>query len=337
MTLFTAAMHSPRQCLVTGGTGFIGRYVVRALLARGDHVRLLCRDEDMARALFGEHIPIQSGTLFRPGDLQGIDTVIHLAGVYRFGRRSTKLMEQVNVAGTEAILAAAWGVRVERFVHVSSSGILSNDHAPITERDFPAHVSTRLPYRHSKWQAEQAALRWAAKGLPVTMASPTSPLGAEDVTPTPTGRMIVDFLAGKVPFAGPTVINFIDVAELAAGILAVTERGRVGERYILGAHDLWHAEFLRLLAENTGRSAPTVTLPWWVVGLGGVIGDLFGSDRLCWETAVHCRKRQPFDLRKAKEELGWSARVPVEESSRAAIAWYELDSQAQRVTVSAVG
>jgi dihydroflavonol-4-reductase len=170
---------------------------------------------------------------------------------------------------------------------------------------------------------EQAALEFAQRGLPVVIASPTSPLGPGDDAPTPTGQIVQDFLAGKFPFAGPPLLNFVDVTELAAGILAVGDRGRIGERYILGGHSVWHAEFLRLLGRLTGLPAPRVTLPVWAVTAGGAIGELLGSERLNWETAVHCRKRQPFDLRKAREELGWEARVPLEDCARAAVEWFQ--------------
>jgi dihydroflavonol-4-reductase len=310
--------------LVTGGTGFIGRHVVTRLLDRGAKLRLFCRDAAKARRLFGERVEVVIGDLAQlPADVcRGCASVVHVAGGYAFGRRHAAQMVAANVTGTRALLEAAWQARVEKFVHISSSGMLTNDRQPITERDFPTAVGERLPYRRTKWLGEQAALEYAARGLPVMVASPTSPLGPGDEVPTPTGQVVRDFLAGKFPFAGPPMLNFVDVGELADGIIAVGERGRSGERYILGGHSLWHAEFLRLLGRITGLPAPRFTLPVWAVTLGGAVGELIGSERLCWETAVHCRKRQPFDLSKACVELGWEARVPLEVSARAAVHWF---------------
>lgn len=308
-------MFAGSQCLVTGGTGFIGRYVVRRLVTLGAKVRVSCRSREKAQRLFGDTVEI--------GDsCRGIETVFHLAGVYQFGRRSTAKMFAANVHGTENLLEAAWDARVERFVHISSSGVLTCNGAPITEKSFPLYVSPREPYRHTKWLGELAALNAARRGLPVTIASPTSPLGAEDETPTPTGRIVADFVAGNFPFSTRTALNFVDVTELADGILTLAERGRTGERYILGHHNTWLTDFLQVLERCCDRPAPRRELPWPVIAAAAGIGEAVGASRVCWETARGARKRQFFDLRKATEELGWQAQVPIETSARAAVAWF---------------
>jgi dihydroflavonol-4-reductase len=303
------------QCLVSGGTGFIGRYVVRRLLARGAKVRLACRCPEKARRLFGDTVELRA-------DCRGVDIVFHLAGVYRFGRPFAAAMLEANVRLTEQLLEAARAARVERFVHLSSSGVLGANGALITERDFPAHVSPREPYRRSKWLGELAALSAARRGLPVVVGSPTAPLGAEDEAPTPTGRIVRDFVAGRFPFSTRTAINFVDVGELADGILALAERGRIGERYILGHHNVWLTDFLRLLETCAGRPAPRRELPWPLIAAAAGLGELIGASRLCWETARGARKQQFFDLRKASDELGWRAHLPLETSARAAVAWF---------------
>ncbi len=308
------------QCLVTGGTGFIGRYVVRKLLAHGANVRLACRSAEKARRLFGDTVELGESC-------RGVDVVFHLAGVYRFGRRSAAAMLETNVRFTERLLEAAWDARVERFVHVSSSGVLAARGGPITERDFPDAVSPREPYRRTKWLGELAALAAARRGLPVAIASPTAPLGAEDETPTPTGRIVRDFVAGKFPFSTRTAINFVDVGELADGIVALAERGRTGERYILGHHNVWLTDLLRVLAECAGRPAPRRELPWPVIAVAAGVGELVGASRLCWETARGARKRQFFDLRKAADELGWRAHLPLETSARTAVAWFRRQDE----------
>ncbi len=312
-----------KQCWVTGGTGFIGRHLVRALLRAGARVQLCCRDARKARELFADAVTVTAGDLREPVVIRDAEIVFHVGARYAFGRRHRQEMEEVNVAGTARVLEAAWRARVERCLFVSSASVLANRQAPITERDYPAQVPVTQPYRRSKWLAEKACLEFAARGLPVVIANPTSPLGPEDEAPTPTGRMLVDFLERRFPAAARTMLNFVSVPELAEGLIAAAGRGRVGERYILAHHNVWLLEFLQLLGTITGQPAPRVTVPWPVLGFGGLIGEVTGSDRLCRETAWHCLKRQPFDARKAAGELGWQPRVPLEHSVRAAVAWFQ--------------
>jgi dihydroflavonol-4-reductase len=309
-------MWSQAQCLVTGGTGFIGRYVVRALLERGAKVRLLVRSPEKAHRLFGNQVEFGN-------ECRGINVVFHLAGTYRFGRRAAGEMFETNVRFTERLLDSAWRAHVERFVHISSSGVLSSNGVLITESSFPRDVSPREPYRHTKWLGELAALAMAKRGLPVVIGSPTAPLGAEDEVPTPTGRIVRDFVAGKFPFSTRTAINFVDVAELADGILALAEHGRIGERYILGHHNIWLTDFLQILERCANRPAPRRELPWPVIAAAGSIGELAGTSRVCWETARGARKRQFFDLRKATDELAWQPHRLLEASAREAVNWFE--------------
>jgi len=319
-------MFESTQFLITGGTGFIGRYVVRSLLRRSARVRLLCRDEAKARRLFGDQVETMSGDLLQPVCCQqacrGQQTVIHLGGLYRFGRRHRSLLEATNQRGTENILQAAWNHRIERFIHVSSSVVLQSGNGLITEDDFPKCVAGGQHYRRSKWLGERAALDWARHGLPVVIASPAAPLGPEDEAPTPTGQIVLDFLRGRFPFSTRTRLNIIHVGELADGIVAVTEHGCHGERYLLGHHDVTLNELLRLLAECTGKNAPRVCLPWGVIALGGTIGEAAGSDRLCWETAAHARRRARCSFRKAADELGWQPSRPPQLTVREAVDWF---------------
>ncbi len=301
----------------------MGRHLVRALLAQGASVELLCRTPRKARELFGEAATIQSGDLREPVTIADAAIVFHLGAIYVFGRRARREMEAVNVAGTEHVLAAAWKARVEKVVFISSSSVLANHRAPITERDVPASVPASQQYRRSKWLAEKICLDYAARGLPVVIVNPNSPLGPEDELPTPTGRMVLDFLHKGFPAAARTTLNFIDVRELAEGLIAAAMHGRNGERYILAHHNVWLMEFLQLLARITGRPAPRFTAPWPLLALGGLAGELTGSDRLCWETAWHCLKRTPFDGRKATVELGWQPARSLEASARDAVAWFQ--------------
>jgi len=316
-------MRKGTQCWVTGGTGFIGRHLVRTLLRAGARVHLLCRDARKARELFADAVTITRGDLREPVVIRDAEWVFHVGARYAFGRRYRREMEEVNVAATVRLLDAARRARVERFLFVSSASVLANRRAPITERDFPNHVPVAQAYRRSKWLAERACQEFAARGLPVVIANPTSPLGPEDEAPTPTGRMMVDFLQRRFPAAAHTRLNFVNVRELAEGLVAAAERGRVGERYLLAHHDVWLLDFLRLLGTITGRPAPRWTVPWPVLAVGGLIGEWTNSNRLCRETAWHCLKHQPFDARKAAAELGWQPRIPLEQSARAAVAWFQ--------------
>ncbi|MCX6897723.1 MAG: NAD-dependent epimerase/dehydratase family protein [Verrucomicrobia bacterium] len=333
MSRYSAGVFVRRQFLVTGGTGFIGRHVVWRLVNQGVPVRVLSRSTEKANALFGNRVEIVHGDLLDAASLRsackGVHTIIHAGGVYRFGRHHRRELFDTNVCGSGNLLEAAWVSRIERFIHISSAGILNNPSAPVTERDFPGSVSVREPYRCSKWQAELTALDWAKRGLPVSIGSPTSTLGAEDAAPTPTGCMVRDFLKRRFPFAARTALNFIHVDDLANGILAVADRGQAGKRYLLGHHNLWLAEFLNLLARASELPAPRRQLPWGVIAIVGGVGELLGPiaangcTRVCWETAAYARRQQFFDLRKTSEDLGWRAQTPIEDIVRDAVRWFQ--------------
>jgi dihydroflavonol-4-reductase len=323
----TAPLFMPTQFLVTGGTGFIGRYVVYRLLSQGARVRVFCRTPEKAKRLFGDQVVIAHGDLCdRRSIIQamtGCDTVIHLGATFRFGRKMRRLNEETNISGTKYLLETAERNGIRRFVHVSSCGVLEGRHELLTESDFPAHVGVEESYRRSKWLAEMAALEAMRRGLPVTIASPTSPLGEGDEVPTPTGRIVRDYLRGQFLFGARVGLNFIHVDDLAEGILAVAELGRIGERYLLGHHNVWLNDFLRLLARITNCSAPSFTLPQSVISLSGAIGDMIGSEWVCRETAAHAQRRQWFDFSKACRELGWIARKPLETIALEAVRWFQ--------------
>src|SRR6266404_236548 len=323
----SAAMFGSTQFLITGGTGFIGRHVVRRLLAQGASVRVFCRTPEKAQRLFGDQVRIARGDLCDRASVAAAmpdcDTVIHLGAAFQFGRKARRANEETNVCGTKHLLEAAERSGIQRFVHVSSCGVLEGSHGLLSERDFPNDVGARESYRRSKWLGEMAALEAARRGLPVTIASPTSPLGEGDEAPTLTGRIAQDYLRGRFPFSARVQLNFIHVADLAEGILAVAERGRTGERYLLGHHNIWLDEFLRVLARTANRPAPRFNLPRPAITLAGAIGEVAGSERICGETAAHARRRQWFDFSKAAGELGWSARTPLDAIALEAVQWFQ--------------
>jgi dihydroflavonol-4-reductase len=289
-------------------------------------MRVFCRDTGKARRLFGERTEIAAGDLLDTDSMadacRDVAVVIHIGGIYKFGRRARQSMLDVNVWGTEHLMAAAQAAGVRRFVLASSNAVLTGRNDMVTEQDFPESVSPREPYRQSKWLSEKAALDAVAKGVPVTIASLSSPIGAEDEVPTPTGQIIQDFLAGRFPFSARVALNFIHVAELADGILAVADRGRVGERYLLGHHNTWLDDLLALAAECGGRAKPRFLMPQAVVMAAGAVGELTGNSRVCWETAAHARQHQWLDCRKAEAELGWRPVMPLKKAVSEAVEWY---------------
>ncbi len=322
------------QALVTGGTGFIGRHIVWQLLQRGSSVRVLTRDAKKAARLFGGSVELLSGNLRSGMDVQravrGVESIYHCGGFYAFGGRYKNRLREINVAGTENVMAAAWKYKPGKVVHISSAGILAGKHYPLCETDYPTHSMPGCPYKSSKWESEQVVRQWAARGIPVVTVNPTCPLGSGDEKPTPTGRIVLDFLNGKFPFSTRTGINLIDVEDLARGIIAAHDRGRIGERYILGHHNIMLTDLLNLLQKETGLPAPTMELPWSVVALAGFFGEILhsvglaGADsQLCLETSLQAGRIQFFNHSKAMEELGWAPASELTHILRQSIAFFQ--------------
>jgi len=324
-------MASQPLTLVTGGTGFVGRFAVRALLAEGRPVRLLCRTPAKARALFGESVEVCVGDLCQPASLaaacRGVPLVLNLAGLYEFGARYRAAMWQTNVLGTENLLSACWSARVERVVHCSTSGILQPNGDSAVAPGFPEPPAWGCHYKRSKWESERVALEWAGRGLPVMIASPTALVGAEDERPTPTGRMVVDLLQGRFPCYSRTGINLIAVEDVATGILAIAGKGAAGQRYVLANRNLWLGEFLQIVAAAAQMKAPRIVLPWGFIALAGVLGEAWervtglGDGRLCLETVHFARRRQFFSAAATTAALGWVPRKSIEHAAADAVAW----------------
>jgi dihydroflavonol-4-reductase len=332
------------QSFITGATGFIGRTLTRSLLARGEGVRILARSAAKARALFGDQAEIVVGDLADAGALargcRGIERVYHVAGSYRFGLRHRRELWSTNVDGTENLLRAAQGAGVARVVHLSSGGVLERRDGAgpvlLTEDDFPARAPRWSAYKNSKWHAERRALAWAARGLPVTIASTTCPIGRGDEAPTPTGGMIRDFLRGRFPVSCRTGLNFIGIDDLAGGLQQVAAAGRPGERYLLSHENMWLKDFLQQLALETDRTPPAFCLPDGLVRLIGAVGevaDLVGSRggtaRVCLETALQASRRQFFSNAKARRELGWEPARPIGDAMRDAVAWFRDEAEVE--------
>jgi dihydroflavonol-4-reductase len=301
--------------LVTGGTGFLGAHVVRALLARGREVRCLVRTGTPRDNLDGLPVEIATGDLSDPASLAracaGADIVYHVAADYRLFARDPREIYRTNVDGTRALLRAAGDAGVTRFVHTSSVGALgltadgspADETTPVTLDDVVGH------YKRSKFLAEREAEAAARAGLPVVIVNPSTPIGEYDVKPTPTGQIVLDFLARRMPAYVRTGLNLVDAKDVAEGHLLAAERGRVGEKYILGHRNMTLKEMLDALAAITGLAAPRVRVPHAVPLVVGAIDTALARwtgrvPRVPLEAVRMSRKTMYFDPSKAVRELG---------------------------------
>lgn len=301
-----------KPALVTGASGFLGWHVARVLSERGLRVRAMARRPESVKALDAEVVP---GDLRDAASLEravsGCGLVFHVAADYRLWVKRPDEMYEANVGGTKALLAAAERAGVERFVYTSTVGCmgfveggLGDETTPVSLAEMTGH------YKRSKYMAEQEALRAAAGGFPVVIVNPTAPVGDHDVKPTPTGQTIVDFLKGKMPAFVDTGLNVVDARETAEGHWLACEKGRAGERYILGSENLTLEQILGKLAGLSGKAAPKVRLPWIVAlvaglfstGLAAVTGQ---APRVPLDAVRMARKRMWVSSAKAERELGF--------------------------------
>src|SRR5258706_12686622 len=248
--------------LVTGAAGFLGSHVARQLVARGDSVRVLLRASSTNRAIADLSLEYVTGDLRDPASLdramKGIKRVYHVAADYRLWAKRSQDIYDSNVGGTKNLLAAAKRAGVEQLIYTSTVATIAVDRPELPNEFTDAKLEEMVGhYKRSKWMAEREALQAAKDGLPVIVAMPTTPIGPWDWKPTPTGKIILDFLNGKMPGYVETGLNFVGVEECAAGHTLVSEKGVVGERYLLGSENLTLKAMLDILAKITGLPAPT--------------------------------------------------------------------------------
>jgi dihydroflavonol-4-reductase len=323
------------KTFVTGATGFIGASIVRELLKDGREVRALVREESDTSNLSGLDIELWRGDLrdhagLKQG-LQGCDVLYHAAADYQLWTRHPADMYRVNVEGTAAILEAALDAGLSRVVYTSSVGTLGNpgDGTPGSE-SIPVNLSDMVGhYKKSKFLAEREAEKLAARGLPLVIVNPSTPVGPLDIKPTPTGKIIVDFLNRKMPAYLDTGLNMIAVEDCARGHILAEQHGRIGEKYILGNSNLTLREIFADLAGITGLPAPKVRLPYTPILLAAYLNEglswMTGKEPLIPLAGVQmAAKFMFFDSSRAVSELGLP-QTPVKDALQRAVEWFKLN------------
>lgn len=324
---------------VTGATGFVGSHVARVLAEQGAELRLLTRSSSDPRNITGLEGDRVVGDLRDPASfekaLNGCDAVFHVAADYRLWVRDPEQMYGANVEGTKALLEAARKQRVKRVVHTSSvatMGFTSDGHS--ADENSPVSLDQMIGhYKRSKFMAEQVALDAGKSGMDVVVVNPTTPVGERDVKPTPTGRILVDFLKKRFPAYVDTGLNLVDVDACARGHVAAWQKGRSGERYILGGENLTLKQILDRLAAITGLPSPKLRVPYVLALATGVVdqmitGHILGREPRATIDAVRMGRKKMFvTSAKAERELGWKT-VPVDGALRRAVEWFQANGYA---------
>ena len=327
------------KCFVTGATGFLGSHVARQLLKQGADLRLLVRsssrtdniDDLPSERVIGDLRDVES---LKRG-MEGCEYVFHVAADYRLWSVNGQELYDSNVDGTRNILEAARESRARRVVYTSSvatmgfgnNGRMSNESTPVTLANMIGD------YKRSKFMAEQLVLRAARGGQDVVIVNPTTPIGERDIKPTPTGRIVVDFLKRKFPAYVDTGLNLVDVIDCADGHLLAMEKAVPGERYILGGGNLTLKQILDKLAAITGLPSPSIRMPYAVAYATGVVDTLVTGKmrqrepRVTLDSVRMGRKKMFVTSRKAERELGWNP-AQVDRALRRAVDWFRANGYA---------
>ena len=320
------------KALVTGATGFVGGAVARALVHRGIEVRVMARAGADLQNLQGLTVERVEGDLRDQDSLRhaltGCRQLYHIAAHYALWAKDPSIFYDVNVTGTKALLEAARDVGTERIVYCSTIGAigippeggLGTEETPVVFEQMAGH------YKRSKYLAEQEVLKLAKAGLPVIIVNPSAPVGIGDVKPTPTGQVIVDFMKGRMPAYIETGMNIVDVDDVATGHLLAMEKGRIGERYILGSANLMLREVLEILSCLTGVKAPTIKLPRVAIlplaYLNQWLANFTGHPpRIPLEGVKMAKYKMHYDCSKAIRELGFP-QTPPEVALEKAVRWF---------------
>jgi dihydroflavonol-4-reductase len=321
---------------VTGATGFLGSHVARALAEQGAQLRLLVRPTSDPRNIEDLKAERVQGDLRDPVSIEkalaGCEAVFHVAADYRLWVRDPEQMYRSNVEGTRTLFESARKQGVRRVVYTSSvatmgftaNGHVADEESPVSLADLIGH------YKRSKFMAEQVAFDAARSGVDVVVVNPTTPVGERDVKPTPTGRIVLDFLKGKFPAYVETGLNLVDATECARGHIRAFEKGKSGERYILGGENLTLKQILDRLAAISGLKSPTVKLPYVFAFAAGAVDEMVTGRILRREPratidAVRMGRKMMFvSSAKAERELGWRM-VAVDGALRRSVEWFRAN------------
>lgn len=336
----------PMRCLVTGASGFVGANLVHALLGRGHAVRAWMRPGADMRGLEGARIDVVTGDLTDSPEalargMEGCDWVFHVAASYALWMRDYGPMYRANVEGTRHVMRAAVAARVRRVVYTSTVGCIGlprpeagGEVVPTDEETPVSEAQMSNPYKHSKWLAERVARDAAREGVPVVIVNPSAPVGPRDVKPTPTGQVIVDYLSGRMPACLDTGLNWVHVRDVAMGHVLAAERGRVGERYILGnAGGNWTmVRTFEELSGITGLAPVRRTVPWRVALMAAYVSEglarLTGKPPRAPVAGVRmARYKMWFNPAKAIRELGLP-QTPPREALADAVGWFRARGMA---------
>jgi dihydroflavonol-4-reductase len=320
------------KVLVTGATGFIGSAVARALVKAGVDVRVLVRSKTDVQNLSGLSVERVEGDLLDPASLRaalaGCRQLYHVAAYYALWAKDPAIFYDVNVTGTRNVLTAARLAGIERTVYCSTIGAIGLPHGGgLGTEDTPVSLDQMAGhYKRSKYLAEQEVLRLAKEGMPVVIVNPSAPVGIGDVKPTPTGQVIVDFMKGRMPAYIETGMNIVDVDDVAAGHLLAMEKGRQGERYILGCKNLMLKDVFDILSKLTGVKAPSVRIPRSVVLPLAYVNEWIARvtgqpPRIPLEGVKMAKYRMHYDCSKAIRELG-IPQTPPDTALEKAVRWF---------------
>ncbi len=317
--------------LVTGASGFLGWHVARVLTERGHRVRALCRPASQIRELDVERV---TGDLRDPQSLAqavaGCELVFHVAADYRLWSKHPDELYRSNVDGTRNLLEAAERAGIERIVYTSTVGCIGMPLDRLGDEDTPVSINDMVGnYKISKWLAEQIAIEKAQAGLPIVIVNPTAPVGDHDWKPTPTGKIILDFLRKKLPAYIDTGLNLVGARDTAIGHVLAAEHGRPGERYILGSENLSFEQILQRLSAITGIPAPTAKIPYALAYAVGVLtttwANVTGREPIApLEGVKMARKKMFVTHAKAARELGFSP-APANCALQRAVDWFHAN------------
>jgi dihydroflavonol-4-reductase len=334
------------KCFVTGASGFIGANLVHELVARGHSVKALLRPGADKRGLAGANYePVAGDVLDRKAldrGLENCDWCFHVAASYQLWMRDYAPMYAANVEGTRNVVEAAGETGCRKIIYTSTVGCIGlpkrvdGKFTPTDESATVTEAQMTNPYKHSKWRAEQVALELAGKGLPIVIVNPSAPVGPRDVKPTPTGQLVLDFLNRKLPAYLDTGLNWVHVRDVAIGHILVAEKGKFGERYILGSADgNWTMqEMLEVLEEITGLPAPKMKVPYWVAlaaaHVDETISSMTGKPPKAPLAGVRMAKyKMWFNPAKAIRELGLP-QTPPKQALADAVEWFRVNGYVKK-------